>query len=659
MKRYGNKLAWLLLAACLVGPVTAQPTPEMTPATVEAWADALFEKAKEGKRYSGAVVSFVQDGEIAFSKGYGYADYMAGTAVDPATTTFRIGSITKTFTATAIAQLIDQGLIGGLDDPANQYLKRLQLPAPGGKEITLKQLITHTAGFENRVFNIATDKILKLPLSASEVQWFAGEVVNDPGRYGSYNNFGTAVLGIVVEDITGVLIADYFEQHIFKPLGMDHSILNMKPDPTPGLGVSYGFLPNGEPLLTPHRTIHPFYAPVGGVNATAEDMARFMIAHLDAGRTLSHPLMSPAAFALMHQRHAGNHELSSGFGMIFFIWDWNGQKMVIHGGDWPGTHSGMIMFPGLNSGIFFSLMADYPEVPILESITGSERLIPVEGVDVDTPLSNAGVIVDFLEHFLGASKALHKQGFIPGDLAEYVGNYVGQSAAHTTMDIMLNFTNPFGTVRVNPAEGGGLMINGKGPYEEIAADVFWSDSVHMPLDGFFLDSPLFVFSRDEHGQVDYLSPQIGFDAWVKKGALGVPSNYLTAWAILLLFLLSGLLCLFYPKVPGNRAAKWLPPITAVLLVVMPLVLLVGYAEGDTLVNHLFFGRSGRFVWFAVLANLVAILAVISAWFTIRAWKDHYWAGRKLGTVLRVHYTMLSLAALLLIPVFNYSNLLGF
>jgi hypothetical protein len=97
----------------------------------------------------------------------------------------------------------------------------------------------------------------------------------------------------------------------------------------------------------------------------------------------------------------------------------------------------------------------------------------------------------------------------------------------------------------------------------------------------------------------------------------------------------------------------------VLLVVMPLVLLVGYAEGDTLVNHLFFGRSGRFVWFAVLANLVAILAVISAWFTIRAWKDHYWAGRKLGTVLRVHYTMLSLAALLLIPVFNYSNLLGF
>jgi CubicO group peptidase (beta-lactamase class C family) len=177
MKRIGKTLTWLLIAACLSGPVLAQATAELTPAAVEAWADDLFGKAQQGKRFSGAVVSFVQDGEIAFSKGYGYADYVAGTPVDPATTTFRVGSITKTFTATAIAQLIDQGLIGSLDDAANQYLKRLRLPAPGGKEITLKQLITHTAGFENRVFNIATDKAaVTVPTIISEppcwVSWW-------------------------------------------------------------------------------------------------------------------------------------------------------------------------------------------------------------------------------------------------------------------------------------------------------------------------------------------------------------------------------------------------------------------------------------------------------------------------------------------------------
>ena len=658
MELIRKSLTWLLLATFLSSPAMAQPTPELTPQAVEAWADELFDQAENGKRFSGAVVSFVQDGEITFSKGYGFADYVAGTPVDPAATTFRIGSITKTFTATAIAQLIDQGKIGSLDDPANHYLKRLQLPAPDGKEITLKQLITHTAGFENRLFNIANEKNLDLPLSAEEVEWFVGEVVNDPGRYASYTNFGTAVLGIVVEDVTGIPIADYFKQRIFKPLGMNHTVLNMSPDPSPGLGVSYGFLPNGEPLLIPHRSVHPFYAPIGGANATADDMARFMIAHLDAGRTSPDPLMSPSAFSLMHSRLAGNNDLSSGFGMIFFVWDWRGQEMVIHGGDWPGTHSGMVMFPGFNAGIFFSLMADFPEVPVLESITGSERLTPVEGVNVETPLSNIGVITDFVVHFIGPLRAPRQPGFSPGDPAEYAGNYIGQSAPHTTMGIMLNFTNPFTTVRVHPAEGGGLMFNGKGPYQEIASGVFWDDSVQTPLDGLFLDTPLYVFSRDKHGAVDYLTPQIGFDAWVKKGAFGVPSTYLAAWLILLLFLLSGLLCLFYPKVPDNKAVKWLPPLIAVLLVAMPLVLLAGYAEGDTIVNHLFFGRAVRFMWFAILANLVVVLALVSGWFTIRVWKDRYWAERRLGMALRIHYSMLSLAALLLIPVFSYSNLLG-
>ena len=87
--------------------------------------------------------------------------------------------------------------------------------------------------------------------------------------------------------------------------------------------------------------------------------------------------------------------------------------------------------------------------------------------------------------------------------------------------------------------------------------------------------------------------------------------------------------------------------------------MLGLAEGDTIVNHLFFGHARRFIWFAVMANLVVILALISGWFAIKAWKEKYWSDRRLGMVLRVHYTLLSLAGLMLIPVFNYSNLLGF
>ena len=103
--------------------------PEMNAGEVELWATGLVGPSIEEKRLSGAVVTYVKDGEIRFSRGYGYADYLKKIPVDPETTGFRIGSNTKTFTATAIAQLMDKGIITSLDDPANKYLKRIQLPS--------------------------------------------------------------------------------------------------------------------------------------------------------------------------------------------------------------------------------------------------------------------------------------------------------------------------------------------------------------------------------------------------------------------------------------------------------------------------------------------------------------------------------------------------
>jgi len=655
-------LSWLPFTSFAVlaqaqhpAPVQSGALPEMTAAAVRDWADQLFEQALGERRYSGAVVSFVENGEMSFSKGYGFADYVAGTPVDPAQTTFRVGSITKTFTATAIAQLMEQGLIDSLDDPANRYLKRLQIPEIDGHRITLKELITHSAGFENWVFHMATDSTLELPLSAEELKAFEGEVVNPPGRYSSYNNYGTALLGVIVEDVSGLPIAQYLERHIFQPLGMQNSTLNMAPEPTPGLGQPYGFLPNGEALPIPHRTVHPFYAPVGGINATAEDMARFMLAHLDTSQSSENRLMSAERLAQMHTRIAGNHELSSGFGMIFFTWDWNDQKMIVHGGDWPGTHSGMVLFPQLNTGLFFSLMAEFPEVPVLESITGSERLMPVDGLVVGTPLSNVGVLVNLFTHFLGPLKPPGAAHVPDSDLSEFAGNFIGQSAPHSGMDIMLNFTSPFQTVRVEAAPEA-LLINGK-PYQHVAPDVFWSDEVKMSLDSYFLDSPIYMFSRDEQGAVEFLTPQIGFDAWVRKGALETPSTWLMAWGGLTLFLLSGLLVIFYPRVSQFPMAKWLPPLIAAMLLSMPAVLLVGYGEGESLVNDLFFGYATRFFSFAVMGNLVIVLALVSAWYTLKAWKEPFWSGQRGGWLLRLHYSLLSLAALMLIPVFSYMNLL--
>jgi len=629
------------------------------PRAIELWADKLFAQSLTEKRMSGAVLTVVQDGEIVVSKGYGYADLHKGTPVNPDTTRFRIGSTTKTFTATAIAQLMDKGEIHSLDDPANKYLKRVQLPGEAGARITLAHLLTHSAGFENLVFNIGTEDALELPLSEQVIGEFASSIINRPGQYSSYNNYGTALLGLIVEDVSGEAIADYFDRHIFRPLKMDSSILNMSPEPSEGLGVPYGFLPNGEPLAIPHRTVHPFFAPVGGINATGNDMGRYMLAQLDYGRS-ENAILSEQGFHRLHTQLRSNHALSSGFGMIFFTWLWNGERVVLHGGDWPGTHSGMVLFPDSQTGVFFSLMAEWPEVTIVESILGSARLEPVDGVVVDTPITNLGVIFNFMVKFFGTYEVPGSSPFQASDLSDYAGNYVGKSAPVSTMERLLNLTNSFMVVNVTVAEDGtGLMINEAGPYIEVAPGSFFNSDLVSPLDGMFLESPLFNFSMDESGEVDYLVPQIGFDVWQKSGPLDNPQSYLSVMLFLYLVFLTAAVTIFYPSITEQPNAKWVPSLMLFLLVLMPLTIMVGYSGSDTVVGELFFGRANRFILFALVANIIAICALYFVWQTVLAWRNGYWGSRRTAIAMRLHYTLLGIAAFLFIPIFVYFNLIGF
>jgi len=440
---------------------------------------------------------------------------------------------------------------------------------------------------------------------------------------------------------------------------MTKSVLNMLPKPSEGLSTPYAFLPNGEPNAIPHRTVHPFFAPVGGINATGNDMARYMLAQLNAGDGES-SVLSPELYRQMHTQIRTNHELSSGYGMIYFTLDWNGVNTVIHGGDWPGTHSGMLLIPELDTGIFFSLLAEYPEVPLLESITGSQRLTPNPDIVVDTPITNLGVLFDFTESFLGKYEQPATASKETANLQEYVGSYVGQSAAFSTMERMLSLGNEFSVVDVTIDEtGDGLMINGKGPYKSIGADSFWSEAYReIPLDGLFLDSPIFNFARDETGAIDYLVPLVGFDVWVKSGALSNPQTYGTAWALLFAVCLTAIIAIFYPRIPGRRWAKWLPGFVLVGLVAQPLILMLGYAPGTTIVDDLFFGHGSRFTLFTLASIFVSLSALVLGWNVILAWRESFWDGARFGVVLRLHYSVLGIAALLFIPVFAFLHLLG-
>ncbi len=235
-------VAWLLLwrglPALTHGSAEAgfpTPTPDgpTDPAELETFLDSVLTAQLEEEHVAGAVVAVVKDGRLFFSKGYGYADVEHGIPVDPQTTLFRIASITKLFTWTAVMQLVEQDRLD-LNADVNTYLD-FRIPATLGDgdeddedasrlaPITLAHLLTHTPGFEDRVFEtVVEDSADLMPLG----EWLASHIptrVRPPGELTAYSNYGTALAGYIVERVSGLPYEQYVAQNILAPLGMTHT----------------------------------------------------------------------------------------------------------------------------------------------------------------------------------------------------------------------------------------------------------------------------------------------------------------------------------------------------------------------------------------------------------------------------------------------------
>lgn len=212
---------------------------------IEQWANAYFEDARDKLRFSGASVVLVQDGAVAFANGYGWHDYGAREPVDVDATGFHVGSIGKVFTATAIGQLLQDGSIHSLDDPANLYLTRYQIPDAPNRPITVRDLVTHTGGFEDWFYGIINDQVVETPQSGEFIEHFIPDVVRDAGDHVVYSSFGITVLGAIVEDLSGLTYRDYIAERLFHPLGMSRSEIPYGPKAPDFMGKASAFYPNG------------------------------------------------------------------------------------------------------------------------------------------------------------------------------------------------------------------------------------------------------------------------------------------------------------------------------------------------------------------------------------------------------------------------------
>ncbi len=202
-------------------PVSATTMHEMTPEDVGAFLDGILPQQLAREDVAGVVVSVVKDGKVLFAKGYGYSDVEKKVPVSPDTTLFRPGSISKLFTWTSVMQLVEQGKLD-LDRDINDYLD-FKIPATYPKPITLRNVMTHTPGFEETVQELFVGDAKDLKPLGPYLKEHLPERIFPPGTTPAYSNYATAMAGYIVQRVSGQDYFDYIDEHILKPLGMTHS----------------------------------------------------------------------------------------------------------------------------------------------------------------------------------------------------------------------------------------------------------------------------------------------------------------------------------------------------------------------------------------------------------------------------------------------------
>jgi CubicO group peptidase (beta-lactamase class C family) len=344
----------LVLVGVTVVPLAAQNViPGSSPANDPdvVGAERLFSAWIEGqiayRGLPGIAVGVVSDQELVWSKGFGFADIKARRPMTAATQ-FRIASNSKLFAAIAIMQLREEGKLG-LDDPVVKYLPWFKEKPAGDDDgpITIEQLLSHSSGLQREAGDHWASNTFP---TADEIErlYADRQAPFAPSVRWKYSNFAFALAGLIVEKVSGARWADYVEQNIFKPLGMDASSVDKN---VAGLAVPYGRrMPDGS------REVLPFVdsrgmAAATGVTSNVEDLAKFVSAQFRRGPRGGRQIVSGGSWREMLRVRSLEEDWTSGTGLGFDVKRVNGKTYVGHTGGYPGNATQTLVLLGDKVGV--------------------------------------------------------------------------------------------------------------------------------------------------------------------------------------------------------------------------------------------------------------------------------------------------------------------
>ncbi|MBN2046518.1 MAG: beta-lactamase family protein [Anaerolineaceae bacterium] len=627
----------LLLFALLVLSTTplhaqAEIPPESDPADlndigdVSAFIDGVMTAGMAEHHIPGSVVVIVKDGEVFFARGYGYADLENKTPVDPATTLFRPGSISKLFTWTAVMQLVEQGKLS-LDEDVNSYLD-FPIPDTFDKPITLRHLMTHTAGFEDIGLGLFVDDAEEVTSLETYVKTYLPTRVFPVGTIGAYSNYGTALSGYIVERVSDEPFESYIANHILAPLGMSNASFEQPlPDGLAGqMSGGYNYM-TGEFVQGGFEYI--VGSPAGALSASGLDMAKFMLAHLNDGEYNGTRILQPETAQLMHSLQYQPDPRIDGLALGFFYNEHNGQTTLHHGGDTFIFHSQLFLFPDSDMGLFFSSNGN-------------------DGETVGDLLVNS-----FINRYFNETEAsLELTADFADRAARYAGSYSLARQNFTTFEAVMALFQP---INVQVTQHDQVLVNFLGhPRTYVETEPGLLVNVDDPDDRLALG---------EYNSQTTLSPSLPF-TFLKTPPQGSPALHaLNGIGGLLLFLIA-VLCWIgdfrrrraddpQPNT-GERLARWSAAAFGVCYTFFVAVLAMQFLNLNPGfgVPQIFLGAPAWFDLFLQFPIILIILALAMLVFCLIAWIKQYWHVRG-----RLFFTLLTLLALSNLWGLSYWNLL--
>jgi CubicO group peptidase (beta-lactamase class C family) len=330
-------------------PTAGAAARALTTQDVDAWLDGFMPYALKKGDVAGAVVVVVKDGQIVTARGFGYSDVERRTPVDPKTTLFRPGSVSKLITWTAVMRQVEAGKID-LDADVNGYLD-FRIPPRDGKPATIRQLMQHVAGFEEQAREIMSSDSAKASGYVALLKRWTPERIYEPGTTPAYSNYGASLAGYIVQRVSGEPFDAYVERHIFTPLAMTHSTFRQPLPATLRPFMSKGYSAASSPAKS-FEIVGP--APAGSMSSSGEDMGRFMIAHLQGGAYQGNRILQQATATAMHDSPLTILPAVNRMELGFFETDINGRDVIAHLGDTQWFHSALHLFLREGAGLYFS-----------------------------------------------------------------------------------------------------------------------------------------------------------------------------------------------------------------------------------------------------------------------------------------------------------------